>query len=137
MGAADSCISVAVEHVAGLAGLSGKFRMIVLQLFLLHTLECAHATKHLIPVNKITIELRPVNAHKLGLAAYRQAAGTAHPRTVNHNRVEGHIVGDTIFFGHERAELHHDGWTDGQYLVYVLFIEDLFHAHSNDTLFAV
>ena len=80
-------------------------------------LEGAHALEHEIPVDLMGVEFGTVDADELRLAADGDAAAAAHARSVDHDRVEG---GDRLHaerLRRERAELHHDGRTDGDDLV--------------------
>ena len=85
----------------------------------------------------MTVELGTVNADELGLASYADTAGTAHTGSVNHDGIEADICGDFIFLGEQAAELHHDGRTDGKYLVHLLALNHFLDTYSNNTLLAV
>ena len=109
----------------------------MLHLFTLCILEGTHALEHLIPVNQCSVKLRTVDADKLSLAANGQSAGTAHTCTIHHNRVEGYICREIIFLSQETAEFHHDRRADGEYLIDVLLIDELFDTDSYNTFLAV
>ena len=109
----------------------------MLHLFTLCILEGTHALEHLIPVNQCSVKLRTVDADKLSLAANGQSAGTAHTCTIHHDRVEGNVCREIIFLSQETAEFHHDRRTDGEYLIDVLLIDELFDTDSYNTFLAV
>ena len=75
-------------------------------------LERAHARKHLVPVDFVSVEFRAVDADELRLAADRHAATAAHAGAVDHDRVERHRRLDAVGLRGEGAELHHDGRAD-------------------------
>ena len=62
--------------------------LVVLHFLTLSITECTHTLEHFIPIDKCSIKLRPINAHKLCLATNRESAGSAHSGTVNHNGVQ-------------------------------------------------
>ena len=109
----------------------------VFHLLALYVLEGSHALEHLVPVYLGTVKLRTVDADKLGLSADSQTAGTAHTGTVHHDSIERYISREIVFLGQETAELHHDRRTDGEYLVDMLLIDELFDTHGNNTFLAV
>ena len=111
--------------------------LIVVHFLFFHSFEGAHALHHLIPVDEITVELRAVDAYKLCLSADCQSAGTAHTRTVDHDGVERDIVGDTIFMSQQRGEFHHYRRTNGEHLVDMLALDNLFHADGDHSFLAV
>ena len=111
--------------------------LIVSQLFLLLTLEGTHALEHLIPVDQCTIELRTIDADELRLAANRESAGTAHTRTIHHDRIQRYFAGDIVLLSREVREFHHDGRADGEHLIDVLLLEKLLHSDSYHALLAV
>lgn len=75
--------------------------LIVSELFLLFALEGAHALEHLVPVNQSSIELRTVDADKLGLASNGQTARATHTRSVHHDCVQADFAGDVMLLGGE------------------------------------
>ena len=109
----------------------------VLHLYLLLALECAHTLEHLVPINESSVKLRAVDADKLGLATDGETTGTAHTGTIDHDGVERHVGRDIVFLCEQAAELHHDGRTDGKYLVDVLLVDEFLDTDSHDTLFAI
>jgi len=111
--------------------------LIVVHLLFLHALEGAHALHHLVPVDQVTVEFRSVDTHELCLASDSESTGTTHAGAVDHDGVERHIVGDTIFMGEERGELHHHGRADCQHLVDMLALDDFLHTDGDHAFLAV
>ena len=62
--------------------------LVVLQFFLLGTLESPHALEHFVPINECAIKLRTINTDELCLATNGQTAGTAHTSTIHHDGIE-------------------------------------------------
>ena len=85
----------------------------------------------------MTVELGAVNTDELCLTTYADTAGTTHSGTVHHNGVEADICGNLIFLGEQAAEFHHDGRTDGKYLVHLLALDYLFDTNSYNALLAI
>ena len=109
----------------------------VLHLLALNAFEGVHAARHLIPVDLIAIELRSIDADETCLATDGQAAGTTHTRTIDHDGVEGYIVGNIIFLGEKRSELHHHWRTDGEHFVDMLTLDNLFYANGDDAFLSI
>ena len=107
------------------------------QLILLGSLEGAHALEHLVPINLETVELRPVDAHELGLATDGQTTGPTHSRAIYHDGIQGYISGDIVFLGQQTTELHHDGRTDGKHLVDMFLLDKFLHTHGHYTFLSV
>ena len=66
----------------------------------------------------VEIDLEPVEFGAIdtgedGLAAHRDAAGAAHARTIDHQRIERYDRRQGVLLGRERHELHHNHRTDG------------------------
>src|SRR5450759_1830220 len=90
-----------------------RMRQISVQRLLL-LLEVLPLTGHQqIEVDLVPVELRPVDADELGLAADADPAAATHPGAVNHDRVEADERLDAIRLRGLGAELHHDPWPDG------------------------
>ena len=83
----------------GGTGIGCSFVDPVLHLLALDTFEGVHATRHLVPVDLVSVKLGTVDTDEARLATDRQAAGTAHARAVDHDGVERYVVGDVIFLG--------------------------------------
>ena len=110
----------------------------MLHFLTLHTLERTHSLEHLVPVYLCTIELRSVDADKLGLSANSQSACTAHSSSIDHDSVERHIGGNAIFLGKQAAELHHYRRPDGKSLVDMwLLLNEFLDTDRYDTFLAV
>ena len=109
----------------------------VLQLLLLGALEGAHALEHLVPVYQTAVELRTVDTHEAGLAADGQTTGTTHAGAVYHDGVQRHVGGDVVFLGEQTAEFHHDGRTDGKYLVDMFLVDELLNADGHHAFFSI
>ena len=98
-------------------------------------LGAVHAlTAHrLVEIDLVGVELRAVDAREARPSADRHAAGAAHARTVDHQRVERHGGLQTVFLRGEGHELHHDHRSDGHAFVVVPalffdeFLDDLRH----------
>src|SRR5450756_1279259 len=80
-------------------------------LFLLEILPLAGHQQ--IEVDLVPVELRPVDADELRLAADADAAAATHAGAVHHDRVEADEGLDAIRLRGLGAELHHDRWADG------------------------
>ena len=110
----------------------------MLHFLTLHTLERTHSLEHLVPVYLCAIELRSVDADKLGLSANSQSACTAHSSSIDHDSVERNIGGNAIFLGKQAAELHHYRRPDGKSLVDMwLLLNEFLDTDRYDTLLAV
>src|SRR5450759_1517538 len=89
-----------------------RMRQISVQRLLL-LLEVLPLTGHQqVEVDLVPVELRPVDADELGLAANADPAAATHAGAVHHDRVEADDGLDAILCGGPGAELHHDGWAD-------------------------
>ena len=90
-------------------------------------LVAVHAlTAHrLVEVDLVGVELRAVDAREARFAADRHAAGSAHARTVDHQRVERHGGFQAVFLRGEGNEFHHDHRPDGDtfVVVFALFLD--------------
>ena len=62
--------------------------LVVFHFLTLCITECTHTLEHFIPIDKCSVKLRTVDAHKLGLTSNRKAASTTHTGAINHNRVQ-------------------------------------------------
>ena len=110
--------------------------LVLLQRFRLLGFVGLHAAEHLRPVHLMGVKLRPVHAYELGLSSNRHAARAAHTGSVHHDGVKRCFGRDIIFGGGEGNELHHDSRTDRDTFIHGLAVDDFFHSHSDDTLFA-
>ena len=106
----------------------------LLHLLHLNVLEGTHTFEHLVEVDLMAVKLRTVNANKLGLSTYGDAASTAHACTVYHDGVERYVGRNLIFLGEQTHELHHDGGTNGKALVYLLALDDALDTLGHETL---
>ena len=70
-----------------------------------------------VEINVFTQELGTIDAGELGLSTDAHAAGTAHTRAVNHNRVERHRATDAQLLAGFRGKLHHNHRADGHSLI--------------------
>ncbi len=84
-------------------------------------LVAVHAlTAHrLVEIDLVGVELRAIDAREARPSADRHAAGAAHARAVNHQRVERHGGFQSVFLRGEGHELHHDHRPDGHAFVVV------------------
>ena len=69
--------------------------------------------EQLLPVDRVAVEIRPVDAGELGLAADGAAAGAAHARAVDHDRVQADHGLDAVRPGGLGAGVHEVGAADG------------------------
>ena len=109
----------------------------LLHLFQFFGLECSHALEHLVEIDLMSVEFRPVDTHEACLASDRHAACSTHARTVDHDGVERYVGRNLIFLGKQAAELHHDSRSDGETLVDLLAQYHLFDAGSHQALLSV
>ena len=110
----------------------------MLHLFLLGTLECAHALEHFVPVNECSVELGTVDAHELSLAADGQSASSAHTSAVYHDGVQAHVGRDVVLLSEQTRELHHYWRADGEGAVDVsLLLDELLYTHGHYAFLAV
>ena len=108
-----------------------------LHLLLFNVAESTHALEHLVEIHLVAVKFRTIDADELRLSAHRDAARTAHARTIDHDGVQAHVGWYIIFLRQQTAELHHDGRTDGEALVHVFALNHLLHAHGHYTLLAI
>ena len=66
------------------------------------------------------VELRAIHAGKARLAPDSHPAGTAHTRSIDHQRIEADDRFDPVFERRLRDEFHHNHRTDGDHLVVML-----------------
>ena len=109
----------------------------VLKLVLFHLLESGHSAQHLVPVHLVAVKLRTVDADEARLAANGETAGAAHARAVHHDGVERHVVGDVVFPCHQRRELHHHWWANGEHLVHLLALYHFLNANCHHAFLSV
>ena len=110
---------------------------IMFHLILFLALEGTHALKHLVPVNKSSIKLRSVDAHKLCLSANGKSASSTHACTVHHDGVERHVGRYVIFLCEQATELHHYRRSDGKHFVDMLLLYEFFNTYGHHTFFSV
>src|SRR5665647_296597 len=77
----------------------------------------AEPLAHEVEVDLVAVELGPVDAGELRVAADADAAAAAHPRTVDHDRVEADDGRELVRPCHAGHRLHHRHRPDGEYLV--------------------
>ena len=93
-----------------------------------------HSAEHLIPVHRVRIELRTIDADELGLTAYGDTACATHSCAVDHNGVERSLGRYIVFGGRECDKLHHDGGSDRDTLIDFLAVDDLFDTNRHNPL---
>ena len=100
----------------------------------LFSFERFHAAEHLVPIDRMGIELRSIDADELGLTAYRDTARAAHTGTIDHDCIEAGFGRNVILGGREGDELHHDSGTDRDTFIDLLTVNDLLYTYGDNTL---
>ena len=96
------------------------------------------AQHQLLEVHLVGVEFGPVDADELGLFPDGGPAAAAHPRAVDHDRIEAHYRLEVVGSGRLRNRPHHDDGADREDQVdLLLFIDQLLQFVGDKPMVAV